>query len=122
MINKFSHQSFPFRPKRIRFRDKQALFRTPGKLRGAIKIQSADENSSTLPPRHLLLTNQRSSMEEERAVLIGVVTSWGVVLFAQGYCISQACMAACYEAQRPLKFPFLETFQRLHEETKLFRL
>lgn len=34
----------------------------------------------------------------------------------------QACMAACYETQRLVKFPFLETLQRLHEETKLFCL
>lgn len=31
-------------------------------------------------------------------------------------------MAACYETQRLVKFPFLETLQRLHEETKLFCL
>ena len=94
-------------------------FRTPQELRGAIKIQSADEDSATLRPRHLLPANQHSPMEEERGDLIGVVASWGVVLFAQGCCISQACMAACYEAPRPLKFPLSRTFQRLHEETKL---
>lgn len=98
MINEFAHQNLPFRFKTIRFRDKQALFGTPCELRGAIKIQSADENSSTLPPRHLPLANQRSPLEEERAHLIGVAALRGVVLFAQGYCISQGCMAACYKA------------------------
>ena len=53
---------------------------------------------------------------------------WLAWLVYGGSCCSrkaityQACMAACYEAQRPLKFPILETFRRLHEETKLFCL
>ena len=97
MINAFLRLNLPLSAKLfIRFRDKQALFGTPAKLGGAVIIQSADENSSTLPPRHLPLANQRSPLEEERAALIGVATSWGVVLFAQGYCRSLACMAACY--------------------------
>lgn len=61
-----------------------------GEVRGAVIIQSADENSFTLPPRHLSLANQRSSIVEERADLIGVASAWGVVLSAQGYCISLA--------------------------------
>ena len=73
-----------------------AVFETLDKFLGTGIIQSADENFSTLLPRHLPLANQCSLLEEERADLIGVAESWGVMLFAQGHCIFLACMAACY--------------------------
>ena len=88
-------------------------------LRGAVIIQSADENSSILPPRHLPLANQHSSLEEERADLIGVATSWGVGVVRARLLHISSMHGGMLWAQRPVKFPFPETYQRFHEQTKL---
>ena len=85
----------PFEAKKLFSCQKNVPLRRHGEVRGAVIIQSADENSFTLPPRHLSLANQRSSIVEERADLIGVASAWGGrVVRARLLHISS--MAACY--------------------------